>query len=444
MLRLVPFALLVLGCSDGEPALVAGAGDAAADPGGAEPGPPLDHRARCDAEPILGDYAAPGCGYDVPRPDQVLDVRPSCGEVVAEDRPRGLHLTFPHEDPSRYVAVSWFTSAKSRMTEVRIGTDPEALDDVRRGHSFTYRGLEGRVVHEVHLCGLTPGTTYYYQAGGEGGWSDVGSFATAPAEPDASFTFAVIGDTRSLDQSMWHDALEQVAAQGVDFLLFAGDAVDIGLLQSQWDVWFDAGQPYLASLPIIPANGNHDTIGVHWLAQFAFPRNEVSFGYRYGNTAVVAMTDAFVQANDPVWGRSVDFLDEAFGSNADARWRVLVNHRAFYSASLHGRSADLVADWLPVVDRHAVDLVFNGHDHNYERSKPLRGDRVVEAGEGTVYVVSSGVGAPLYDNGIDWWTETSSKVSTFCVVSVTVEAIEVVAYRMDGSVLDRFELTKGR
>ncbi len=450
--------LFLLGCSDvtnadpdagdGEPPGPMPDGAAAApdpDPIDAavrdEPAPMLDGVDDCaNAPPIEGDYPAPGCRYDIAIPNLVVDVRPSCG--AASDPPAGLRLTFPHRDPSRHMAVAWTTEAPTRVSEVRLGTDPDALDQVFRGHSFTYQTLDPRRVHEVHLCGLTPATTYYYQAGGEGGWSDVGSFATAPEDEAEPFTFAVLGDTRSIDFVMWHDALEQIATMGVDFLLFAGDAVVFGLAQEQWDDWFAAGQPYLASLPIIPANGNHDFIGVHWLAQFALPRNEENYSYRYGNTAIVAMTDTFVHEGGVIEGRARTFLDATLTDNADARWKMLLNHRCFYSASLHGRAPDLVREWLPLVDAHEVDVVFNGHDHNYERSKPLRGDAVVPEGEGTVYVVSSGVGAPLYASGKQWWTEISSSEPTFAIVRVSPAQVEVTAYRLDGTRLDRFTLRK--
>lgn len=393
-----------------------------------------------DAPPIEGDYAPPGCRYDVPRNALVADVRASCG--AATSAPRGLHLTFPHADASRHVAVMWTTPSATRVSEVRLGTDPDALDQVFRGHSFTYPTLDGRVVHEVHLCGLEPATTYTYQAGGEGAWSEVASFTTAPEDEAEPFSFAVVADTRSDAFVMWHDVLEQIAAIGVDFLVFAGDAVPLGIVQGQWDQWFDAGQPYLASLPLVMVNGNHDVIGVHWLAQFALPRNEENYSYRYGNTAIVAMTDSFVHEGGVIEGRARTFLDATLTENADARWKLLTNHRCFYSASLHGRAPDLLREWLPVVDAHEVDLVFNGHDHNYERSRPLRGDAVAADGNGTVYVVSSGVGAPLYASGRQWWTEISSSESTFVVVRVDPSRIEVTAHRLDATVLDRFELRK--
>ncbi len=403
--------------------------------------PAIETSARCEPGSAIEEpYVPPGCAYLVDRAALLRDVRPSCG-AATDEGPSGVHLTFPHPDPRHHVAVSWTTSDRTRVTEVQLGTKPEVLEAVHRGHSFSYPGLEGRVVHEVHLCGLEAATTYYYRAGGPGAWSEVASFVTAPAD-EGPFAFAVVGDTRSVDFSLWRDALEQIAAEGVDLLLFAGDAVDLGLIQSQWDAWFEAGQPYLASLPLIPANGNHDLVGVHWFAQFALPRNEQNFSYRYGDTLLIAMTDTNVHEGGVIEGRARTFLEQTLTANADARWKIMVNHRAFYSASMHGQSPDLLAEWRPLLDTHGVNLVFNGHDHNYERTKPLRDDRVVGPEEGAVYVVTSGVGAPLYGSGTAWWTELSASEPNYCIVRVDTTRIEVTAHRLDGSVLDRFTIPR--
>jgi hypothetical protein len=159
--------------------------------------------------------------------------------------------------------------------------------------------------------------------------------------------------------------------------------------------------------------------------------------------AIVSMTDTPIDEIIEIGGSYRAFMDDAYTRLSDARWKVLLNHRPFYSASTrHGSAEDLQAEWLPVVDEHRVDIVFNGHDHNYERSRPVRGGEVVAPGAGTLFVVAAGVGAPLYDNGADWWTEKSEKVENYLLVRATRDTMQVTAYRLDGTVLDEFSLQK--
>ena len=50
-------------------------------------------------------------------------------------------------------------------------------------------------------------------------------------------------------------------------------------------------------------------------------------------------------------------------------------HRDALSSSKNGNGSDkgIRETWLPLFDRYGVDLVLCGHDHDYERSWPVRG-----------------------------------------------------------------------
>ncbi|MBT2364922.1 hypothetical protein J7E88_06190 [Streptomyces sp. ISL-10] len=56
---------------------------------------------------------------------------------------------------------------------------------------------------------------------------------------------------------------------------------------------------------------------------------------------------------------------------------ALVHQAAFSSSSRHGADDGVRETWLPAVARYSVDLVLQGHDHNYERSHVLAGNQVV-------------------------------------------------------------------
>jgi alkaline phosphatase D len=55
-------------------------------------------------------------------------------------------------------------------------------------------------------------------------------------------------------------------------------------------------------------------------------------------------------------------------------WIVVQMHQCIASSS-EGNGSDLGirAEWAPLFDEYQVDLVVNGHDHDYERSFPTRG-----------------------------------------------------------------------
>lgn len=409
-----------------------------------EVGPVVVESPSCETvEALELSYPIEGCGYEVTHPRGTRHIFPSCAAAGGDAMPRHLHLTYPAEDASAVIAMNWATGPDTIYAEVRLGTAPDALDDIYLGHSFDFTGLGEQMLHEVHICDLEPSTTYYYQAGGPGGWSEVYTFVTAPElGSDDEFTFAVTGDSRSDTNELWTEALEGASSHGADLLLFTGDAVETGGIQVQWDSWFAAGEGLMSEMPYIPANGNHDLYTVNYLTQFALPRDEDNFAVRYGNALIISLNDFPLHDPQALETTTREFLRETLEANQDVTWTFLINHRAFYSASNHGSTAVLQREWLPLIDEFEVDLVFNGHDHNYERSRPIRRGEVTEMGEGTIFVISAGVGAPMYDNGSEWWTEVSEKVPSYGIVDVDGNELSFTAYRLDGTVIDSFTLTK--
>jgi hypothetical protein len=93
-------------------------------------------------------------------------------------------------------------------------------------------------------------------------------------------------------------------------------------------------------------------------------------GLRPGATyAYVVTADNDGNASDPfsatLAGRRDDSVD----------WIIVQMHQCAASSSVTGNGSDLGIrqQWLPLFDRYEVDLVLNGHDHDYERSFPVRG-----------------------------------------------------------------------
>jgi 3',5'-cyclic AMP phosphodiesterase CpdA len=61
--------------------------------------------------------------------------------------------------------------------------------------------------------------------------------------------------------------------------------------------------------------------------------------------------------------------------DASIDWIIAQMHQCACSSSRDGNGSDLGIreEWLPLFDRYEVDLVLCGHDHDYERSFPVRG-----------------------------------------------------------------------
>lgn len=430
-------------------------------------------------------YTPEGCAHSVLTPevsDAELD-----GEVVgAAATPDHVHVSWAGPADTTFT-VNWRTDRETTRTRVLYGTDMAAVAaaedadaaagvSLATGHTFTYAsiadGMMRTRIHEVHVCGLTASTRYFYKAGAPGAWSAVYDVTTAPAagatEP---FTFAVLGDSRN-DPSIFADIQRQLAERGVDFQVYTGDAVFLGVNQLDWNGFFEATnggttvESVIARIPLMPTNGNHEALALNYVAQFALPQTvdenergegEQWYAFDYGNAHFVVL-DASAPASLVEAQAAFLEADLAAVDRAETPWIFVMHHQAQYSCSNHGSDLELRAAWQPVIDEHRVDFVLNGHDHNYERSRPIRGFQaampadgmVVTAGpegqpvmeSGTVYVVAGGAGAPLYDNGTCYHTQISERTSNYVIVEITGRTLHWTAYRLDGSVIDEFTYTK--
>jgi hypothetical protein len=434
-------------------------------------------------------YTPEGCGYEVSTPTVVHAGR---SEDVFGADPSADHVHVSWAGPSASsFAVNWRSDADTLASRVLYGTDRVALEaadgagagvEESLGHFMLYRDITTAAtrVHEAHVCGLTPSTEYFYKVGGPGRWSQVFSTTTGPeAGSTETFSFAVTGDSRGNEENSWAVSQRRVRDSLADFELFSGDAVLIGTSQDLWNIFWGARdgddfavQDLLSSIPLMMANGNHDALAVNFVAQTAFPQQafmgeqaqgEQWYSFDYANAHFVMLDDndrELFGADEATW------LEQdlaAARANPDVDWIFVTHHRPFYTCmSTHSPDTSLRASWQEIFDRHSVDMVFTGHNHVYERTRPIRGlsggqgvvapegvngAPQVAAGSasGTVYLVAAGVGAPLYEVSTACPTTYAARAErNYVTVQITGGRIEVtVRNAMTDAVIDQFGWDKG-
>ncbi len=336
-----------------------------------------------------------------------------------------------YADPSTSAVFTWETQEVASAAKVRLGTSPTALTDVHAGYSWTTpppaagfgANEPGASMHEVHVCGLTPGTTYYYQVGGGTPevWSDPQQITTVPKT--GKVTIGLSGDSR--DSSDIFQALQtRMRDQAVSLQLFSGDLLLYGTQQSLYasfldKAWKDPSGKLLTlgqqMMVVVP--GNHENDSVQFFGNFSLPGdgpNAETYGSFDAGGAHIAVLDDQSLAEGPTSDTSKeqlawldDDLAKADANRAAVPFLLVLHHRGEMSTSNHGTDGDVVRvknELVPVWDKHHVDLVLNGHDHNYERSKPLTGPASAptvqtSATAGTTYIVCAGAGASSYSPG---------------------------------------------
>jgi acid phosphatase type 7 len=397
-------------------------------------------------------------------------------------------------DPSTSVAIGWETDLATTATTVRWGKGPDPSawveGDVVDGPSYVVEppaaspaGVQQRV-HEAHLCGLEPDTTYYYRVGGGPGeaqrWSEVRSFRTLPSSADTPLVVGVTGDSRGELSNAWQLLQERLYKRGdVQLQLFSGDMIVVPVFQQEFLNWLDhlsqdaQGKPSSGGqILTLVAMGNHENYQSQFFASVVQPTDagrypkygELFFSFDAGPAHIVVFDDYAIAGpgidaghRDALLGWLQADLEAAAARRAEHPWIVASHHHGEWSSSNHGKdTANLKARaaLAPIWDKYGVDLVLNGHDHNYERSRPLRlgSDGAPSMGAGTTYVVCAGSGADGYGNGKSDFTETSLSyedaggIGVYGVMTLTRSKLEFEAHLLtaagDDPVKDTFTLQK--
>jgi predicted phosphodiesterase len=326
-----------------------------------------------------------------------------------------------------------------------VGEEPE-VGSVEYGETmgFGRGGTDVRVGrrHAVTLFGLAPGSTYYYRvAEADGAKTAIGRFRTAPDGDDSSFAFAVIGDSGNGRKSQMAVAglLESL---GPDLILHTGDVVYPKGEDRHYDRrFFEPYRKLIKEVPVFPVLGNHDVEkddGAAYLENFHLPRNNPQdtgryYSFDWGNVHFVALdSELYYEDSSGSPEEQKTWLERDL-RETHRPWKIAFLHRPIYSSSNHGSDEMIRKDLEPVFVRYKVDVVFSGHDHNYERTVPMRG---------VTYVVSGGGGKMLYRSGRSEWTAFSRSTHHAVFVRIDGDRLCLEAVEPGGAVMDRFKLNR--
>jgi Icc-related predicted phosphoesterase len=106
---------------------------------------------------------------------------------------------------------------------------------------------------------------------------------------------------------------------------------------------------------------------------------------------------------------------------------VMALHYPPYSSGEHGSSPDVQGPISTLARRHGVELVLTGHDHDYERTRPI---------DGTTYVVTGSSGAPIRPIQPRWFTAEARTEPHYVLVDVEPERLILRAVNLRGETFD--------
>ena len=358
------------------------------------------------------------------------------------------------------LSVAWRTDAtvQSPLLEIVPAGDSPDMGAPRQVRAISRElRTENGVAHHhrADVDGLLPDALYAWRVKGGGTWSAWHHTRTAPAA-GKPLTLLYFGDTQNKNVSLTTRVVREAMRHAPDarLALFAGDLVSGGDGEddNEWGEWFEANGALPTSMAVAPAPGNHEyfeefedtprerrVLGAHWPVQFALPGNGAPgaerttywFDYQDVRVAVIDGTSALDLGTAKAQAR---WLDGVLSSSPH-RWNIVVTHQPFYSPRSGRDNALLRKHLLPVIRRHAVDLVLQGHGHVYGRRLP---------GEAPtpVFVVSV-AGAKQYrlsDEARSTMRPVAEDTQLFQVLHIDGARLRYEARTATGRLYDAFEL----
>ena len=210
-----------------------------------------------------------------------------------------------------------------------------------------------------------------------------------------------------------------------------------------------------------PMMGPVDRIAAFRAAAGArFPRM-ANYSFDYGDVHFLCLdSNRYIDPNDgPLQKWIADDL-----SATDAIWKLVVFHHPPFNVGLEHYEVQHMRVLAPLFETHGVDIVLSGHEHNYQRPRPLRFvpsgpgksadrggkdrrvpgrfiiDRTFNGAEttladGVLYVVTGAGGKHLYDpdftDNPSRWVHTDDSLADYVVRMVT-DRHSLTVFDVDG------------
>ena len=382
--------------------------------------------------------------------------------------PRGTHLSWT-ADPLSTRTATWFTDGEDAppsfiefgpvsagMSAADIASAPlpgraEASTSATPGvASFT---------HKASAAGLDPALPMRYRVGSAQAWSPVRVVRPTPTGDE--FRFCHFGD-HGIGRSS-STVLRAAAARQPDFVLVAGDLSYANGDQPLWDEYVNALEAdYAASGILLTAPGNHeeeDNNGATYRNRFACPGSTLSpdgtfYSFDLGRCHFVISTGGCF-ATDGTLASEIAFLETDLAQAALRRaageidFIIVAQHFTIWTDN-EGRNPNnptLVLLQENIFVRYGVDLLAVGHDHIYQRSKPMAFGQPNPLGYVQVTAGTGGKGFYVLLPQSAWSAFGVQDQHVFTEYSISRSAISAATHAVDPAtgatvVIDEFSIPR--
>ena len=333
--------------------------------------------------------------------DISFDLQLVGNDAFAATLTRGPYLQMGNQNS---ITIRWKTSVASN-SRVELGTTFGTYPTIVSDATST-------TDHIMNITGLTADTKYYYRIGNTTnmGVADNEKFFTTlpPANTTRKIRIAAFGDCGRNDNSFQSQTLSQYRAyltsNSIDapdaWLLLGDNAYDAGTDAEYTTNFFGAyGSSILKNHKVYATPGNHDYANnatrqndhaVPYYDVFINPTaaeiggtssgTEAYYSFNIGDIHFLAL-DAYGNENSSTriydtTGAQAVWVKADLAANTK-RWTIAYWHHPPYTKGSHNSDSEtelinIRERFIRILERSGVDMIINGHSHDYERSYLLK------------------------------------------------------------------------
>lgn len=387
---------------------------------------------------------------------------------LSPHQPEQVHLTVG--DDLSEIYISWTASLaapKGGQAQVWTGDNSPTVFPATTS-TYTFAGWEGQI-YVAKVTGLNPGETYSYQVGNPAS-SMSKTFTYRVKEENANrTTILLIADMGAQEYSDPTRASILSTLDGVDLVLHNGDMSYADGVQHLWDVFMRKMEPITSGIPLMTVPGNHEIPGNFISYRLRFPNptfkqdtgNENFYhSYNMGPVHIVGMDTEGVMDTPLITDKQLEWLEKDLQAANEAResrpWIVVMGHRPLYCTNKDKMNCIIFADYLQgrledLFIKYKVDIVFEAHQHDYERTYPMKKGKLVttsyESPPAPVYVLNGAAGNREGERGFPViepdWVAVNASVKSYGRMNVNHTTFEYSQLdAATNAVIDNFVISK--
>ena len=250
------------------------------------------------------------------------------------------------------------------------------------------------------------------------------TFSTQASEP-----IIIYGDSHNIEQ-VHKKILNKIVEINPRAVFHTGDLTLDGE-PAHYQILFK-NLELIDKIPFYPVLGNHDVNTQLFFDYFKLPHNEEWYVVEHDDLFTI-----FLNGNKAIHQQSEQYkwLEEQLeNASKTDKFKIIIIHQNSYSSGIHdGDGIRLQKIVVPLFEKFNVDIVFNGHEHTYERSFV-----------NDVYYVSTGGGGGIIRKKQDEWeySQVYLPVNHYCKIWTEGNSLFVNAIDLSDNVIDELEIKK--